>query len=171
MIDPTSAGPSATRTRPSAGASDPHTPGSARMGSWSVGTSLWRSGDRVKGVADGAGARGTWGQLRGRQPEAGVRARYGDSTAFAHQLAAGWMLDPARGAAGPGAAFEIMERLRARVLFENLLAAQGRREVPPDLRTRGMEVHHRISQLQKRLLDPVLGGGRGRGGGVVGGWW
>jgi tetratricopeptide (TPR) repeat protein len=86
---------------------------------------LWRSGDQVKGVADVRAALDTFEQLRGRQPEAGVRARYGDSTAFAHQLAAGWMLDPARGAADPGGAFEIMERLRARVLFENLLAAQG----------------------------------------------
>src|SRR4029453_10123112 len=72
MIDPTSAGPSATRTRPSAGASDPHTPGSARMGSWSVGTSLWRSGDRVKAVADVRAAAGhlraaARGAARGRR--------------------------------------------------------------------------------------------------------
>jgi CHAT domain-containing protein len=121
---------------------------------------LWRSGDRVEGVADVRAALDTFEQLRGRQPEASVRARYGDSTAFAHQLAAGWMLDPARGPADPEAAFEIMERLRARVLFENLLAAQGRREIPADLRARGVDVHQRISQLQKRLLDPGLGAER-----------
>jgi tetratricopeptide (TPR) repeat protein len=118
---------------------------------------LWRSGDRMKGLAEVRAALDTFEQLRGRQPEAGVRARYGAATAFAHQLAAGWILDPARGPADLEVAFEIMERLRARVLFENLLAAQGRREIPADLRERGADVHQRISQLQKRLLDPALG--------------
>jgi len=115
----------------------------------------WRSGDRAHGVADIRAALDSFEQLRGRQPEATVRARYGASTAFAHQLAAGWMLDPARGPPDPEAAFEIMERLRARVLFEHLLAARGRRDLSPQLRARGDEIHQRISLLQRRLLEPA----------------
>jgi hypothetical protein len=55
--------------------------------------------------------------------------RYGASTAFEHDLVAGWLLDPSRGAPEPDAAFEIMERLPARVLFESLLASRGRRDM------------------------------------------
>lgn len=121
---------------------------------------LWRGGDRARGLADVRSALDSFERLRGRQPEATVRARYGASTAFAHQLVAGWLLDTARGPPEPEQAFAIMERLRARVLFENLLAARGKRELPPGLRERGLEIHRRISQLQKRLLDPGLGGER-----------
>ncbi|HVP60340.1 MAG TPA: CHAT domain-containing protein [Myxococcaceae bacterium] len=118
---------------------------------------LWRGGDRGRGVADARAALDSFERLRGRQPEATVRARYGASTAFAHQLVAGWLLDPARGPPDAEAAFEIMERLRARVLFENLLAAHGRRELPPHLREGGVDIHQRISMLQRRLLDSGLG--------------
>ncbi|HET9158422.1 MAG TPA: CHAT domain-containing protein, partial [Myxococcaceae bacterium] len=121
---------------------------------------LWRSGDRVRGIADVRAALDTFEQLRGRQPEASVRARYGASTAFAHQLAAGWMLDPARGPPQPEVAFELMERLRARVLFENLLLAGGQRALLPELRERGQEIQRRISGLQRRLVDPELGAER-----------
>ncbi len=117
----------------------------------------WRGGDRARGVVDAGAALDSFERLRGRQPDATVRARYGASTAFAHQLVAGWLLDPSRGPPDAEAGFGIMERLRARVLFENLLAARGRRELPRDLRSRGVEIHQRISHLQRRLLDSGLG--------------
>lgn len=123
---------------------------------------LWRSGDHERGVADVRAALDTFEQLRGRQPEASVRARYGASTAFAHQLAAGWMLDPARGPPQPEASFELMERLRARVLSENLLAAGGKRDLPLELQQRRQELQQRISGLQRRLVDPELGAERSR---------
>ena len=123
---------------------------------------LWRSGERERGLADARAALASFERLRGRQPEAAVRARYGASTAFAHQLVAGWLLDPARSPAPDvEAAFEVMERLRARVLFESLLAARDRSELPAALHERGVELHERISRLQRRLLDPGLGPERG----------
>ena len=122
---------------------------------------LWRSGDRPGGVADARAALESFERLRGRQPDAAVRARYGASTAFAHQLVAGWLLDPARSSPPDlEGAFEVMERLRARVLFENLLATRDRRELPSALRERGLEIHERISRLERRLLDSGLGAER-----------
>ncbi len=119
----------------------------------------WRSGDRDRAVLDARAALDSFERLRGRQPEAGVRARYGASTAFAHQLVAGWLLDPARNASQPDftAAFDVMERLRARVLLESLLAARERQAVPPALRATGVALHAKMAALQRRLLDPTLG--------------
>jgi CHAT domain-containing protein len=122
----------------------------------------FRSGDRPHAEGDARAALDGFERLRGRQPEEGVRVRYGASTAFAHQLVSGWLLDPAHGSSPPDfqQAFEVMERLRGRVLLESLLATGERRETPPALSAVGRELHTRIAALQRRLMDPSLGAER-----------
>jgi CHAT domain-containing protein len=117
---------------------------------------FWRTGERPQAIAAALLSLDALDRLRDRQPDPSVRARYATSTEVVYHLIAARLLDPAWGGGGPEEvrlAFQVMERLRARVLHDSLLAASGARPaLPPELSARGTDIHTRIAQAQKRLL-------------------
>jgi CHAT domain-containing protein len=123
---------------------------------------FWRTGDRPQAIAAALLSLDALDRLRDRQPDPSVRAHYAASTEVAYHLVAARLLDPAWGRVGPedvGLAFQVMERLRARVLHDSLVAASGpRATLSPELSARGAELRARIARAQKRLLALSLVG-------------
>jgi tetratricopeptide (TPR) repeat protein len=126
----------------------------------------FRTGPRDQAIAEGEAALAEFDRVRDLQPEAMVRAFTSAETAYAHELLAGYLLDPAHGpssSADADRAFQILEQRRARVLLGALMAA---RALPPPagpLRERRDSLRAALASTQKRLLSPTLvGEGRER---------
>jgi CHAT domain-containing protein len=100
-------------------------------------------------------------RIRDLQPEGAMRARVFGPWAFAYYRFAGQLLAGEEASPDPPGdldlAFSTIERMRARVLLEELEHAGARPdldEANPDVRRRA-EVLERISRVQKRLLNPT----------------
>jgi CHAT domain-containing protein len=120
-----------------------------------------RDGARAEGVQDALAALDVLERIRARQPEEMVRAFAGAERAWAFELVAGWLLDPARGGspADVQASLSVLERLRAATLVEALDA--GRPELPASAqaaREREREAQQRVVASQRALLRPDLRG-------------
>ncbi len=115
----------------------------------------WRSRQREEALQDANAALGEMEQLRSKQEDVEIRIRYEDALAFSYELVAGLLLDPTTGRVegkDMESAFSVMERLRARALFENLLA-RGR---VGDARVQHeTALRRQILQAHQRLLDPA----------------
>jgi CHAT domain-containing protein len=118
-------------------------------------------------VQDALAALDVLERVRARQPEEMVRAFAGAERAWAFELVAGWLLDPARGSGSRDdveLSLSVLERLRAATLVEALDA--GRPELPPAahaVRERVDAAQGRIVAAQRALLRPDLQGeGRAR---------
>jgi len=126
----------------------------------------FRTGPRAQAIMDAEAALAEFDRVRDRQPEAMVRAFASAETSYAHELVAGYLLDPAHGtpsATDADRAFQIIERRRGRVLLGALMAARALPPPPGPLRARRDSLRAALAGAQKELLEPTLvGEGRQR---------
>ena len=118
----------------------------------------WRSGPRGSAVAESVAALDELDRWRDLQHQELIRAFTSAESSFAHQLVAGYLLDPAHGQSSPEdleVAFAVIERNRARVLLDWLLAA---RSLPLPVDPQLDALRSALALTQKRLLDPSLPG-------------
>jgi tetratricopeptide (TPR) repeat protein len=121
----------------------------------------FRTGPRPQAIEEAQAALAEFDRLRDLQPEAMVRAFTSAETAYAHELVAGYLLDPAHGPSSPAdanLAFQIIEGRRARALLGALMAARALVPPPGPLRVRRDELRTALSSTQKALLSPALVG-------------
>ena len=113
----------------------------------------FRGGAREAAVRDALQALDALERIRDRQPEEMVRAFAGAERAWAFELVAGWLLDPARGGASNAdleLSLQVLERLRAATLVESLDAAKSAGSARRD------KALQRIVALQRDLSRPGL---------------
>lgn len=121
----------------------------------------WGTGPREQAVADSLSALGAIETARDVQQDEMVRARVFSPWTFAYQRLVGRLL---RGSAGPPSpedlelAFSVTERMRARVLLDELDAAHatGLLSRPGPVRERRNSVLKEIAQVQRGLMKPNL---------------
>jgi CHAT domain-containing protein len=121
----------------------------------------FRTGPRDQALAEAREALDEFDRVRDRQPEALVRAFASAETSYAHELLAGYLLDPSHGQPGAGdrnLAFQIIEGRRARVLFGASMAARALPPPPGPLRARRDALRQALVSTQKELLSPALAG-------------
>ena len=121
----------------------------------------FRTGPRSEAIEDAQAALREFDRVRDLQPEAMVRAFTSAETAFAHELVAGYLLDPAHGQSSPSdtdLAFQIIEGRRARALLGALMAARALPPPPGPLRVRRDELRMALASTQRSLLSPALVG-------------
>ncbi|RPH67250.1 MAG: CHAT domain-containing protein [Myxococcaceae bacterium] len=124
----------------------------------------WRSGDREALGRQAELMLDSVDRLRWNQPRALARARTSAEWAFAYELLAGWLLDlagpePSDGAVEP--AFATMERLRGRILLDELTrAGVAPPTESPDLAARRADVLASLTRGQQGLLRHEGGAGR-----------
>ena len=116
----------------------------------------WRAGDRVALPRDAGATLDALDRLRWQQPEGLARARTSAQWSFAYELLAGWMLDLAGPTPGPvpvEQALATMERLRGRILLDELTRAGVAPEVvPPALEARRQQAMTELARAQRNLL-------------------
>lgn len=102
-------------------------------------------------------------QLRWSQPEETMRARTSAEWAFAYELLAGWLLDLA-GTAPEGAALEpalaTIERLRGRILLDELARSGIGAPIPPELESRRSRILAELAGAQRLLVGTAAAGRR-----------
>ncbi len=121
----------------------------------------WRTGPRDRAIEDSEAALKAIEAIRDLQHDGLVRARVFSMWAFAYHRMAGEILASAGPPPSPEdleRAFGVVERMRARVLLDELDAAQATGALLPagsPLDRRG-EVLKRIAEVQRSLLSPAL---------------
>jgi CHAT domain-containing protein len=119
----------------------------------------WITGPRERAVADSLAALEAIENVRDLQDDDLVRARVFSTWAFAYHRLAGKLL--AGSSPSPEdleLAFQVTERMRARVLLDELDAAQATGGLFPagPARQRRQELLRRIAEAQRKLMDPAL---------------
>jgi CHAT domain-containing protein/tetratricopeptide (TPR) repeat protein len=128
----------------------------------------WDSGDRDAGIEAYRHALDAVERIRDLQPESSVRARVFTQWTFPYYRFSGALLAGLAGSPDPDGdlelAFRTMERMRARVLLDELDGAGARphREPDDEAHRRHEELLERISEVQKLLGDPELSRGERR---------
>lgn len=125
----------------------------------------WIAGPREQAVADSLSALEAIEALRDLQDDGAVRARVFSLWAFAYARLAGRLLQGDPTPEELELAFAVTERMRARVLLDELDAAQATGRLAPGgpTRERRAAVLKALAQVQRRLMDPALDeGGRRR---------
>jgi len=122
----------------------------------------FRTGPRPEWRADSAASLDAIERIRDLQPDTTVRALAFGPWAFAYYRFSGCLLGALGTSEDPRGdldlAFEVIERMRARVLLDCLDRAGARPELDESssaVRRRG-EVMRRVSELQARLVSPAL---------------
>jgi CHAT domain-containing protein len=121
----------------------------------------WRSGDRAALVRQAAMTLDSLDQLRWSQPRSLTRARISAEWAFAYELLAGWLLEmagpePSGSAVEP--AFATMERLRGRILLDELTRSGVASASPsPDIAERRAAALASLTRAQQALLRQESG--------------
>ena len=112
---------------------------------------LWRSNQPAPARETALSALDEMEGLRRRQPDLRVRMRYEETLAFAYELVASSLLERTAGphAAGVADGLSVMERLRARGLFETLLHNPSNAESERLTLARA-----RIDRAQRTLVTP-----------------
>ncbi len=116
-------------------------------------------GSRESAVRSALGALDDVEAIRNLQRDDLVRARVFAAWTFAYHRLVGFLLSPPLGSAADLAlAFHIAERMRARVLLDELDAAQANSLVPlpGDLVERRAALLREIAGAQRRLMSPAL---------------
>jgi CHAT domain-containing protein/tetratricopeptide (TPR) repeat protein len=121
----------------------------------------WRSGDRAELVRQADVTLDSVDRLRWSQPRALTRARTSAEWAFAYELLAGWLLEmvgpePSGSAVEP--AFATMERLRGRILLDELARSGVASASPsPDIAERRAVALASLTRAQQALLRQETG--------------
>ncbi len=121
------------------------------------GTLRLKAGAQAQALADFAAAFDAIESLRDRQPDEMVRARVFSPWVFAYQRLAGALLESGQPEA-TARAFEIVERMRARVLLESLDMARATARLTPRVpaRHRRTAALEGITRVHRLLVDPAL---------------
>lgn len=121
------------------------------------GTLRLEAGRQEAAVAEFAAAFDAIESLRDRQPDELVRARVFSPWVFAYQRLAGALLESGQPAPA-GLAFEVVERMRARVLLESLDMARATARLAPQVPARRQRAAalEGITRVHRLLVDPAL---------------
>ena len=120
----------------------------------------WRAHDRPALGREASAVLDTVDRIRWSQPEGLVRARTSADWAFAYELLAGWMLDlsgPAPVGSEVDEGLATIERLRGRVLLDELVRAGVSAGAPRELEDRRRQLLSGISRAQRLLVTPDAG--------------